>query len=125
MSSVIDPSSFFVQKVGPSSVALDKLVQEMTAVYDQNCQSMKINKIDKGSIVAAKNSLDGSWYRAKVANIVTDDYDDSIVDVDVDFVDYGDCETKTLQELCQIKPEFLTLNFQAISAAMADMKPIK
>ena len=123
--SISDPSSFYVQKVGPTSVALDKLGQDMTAFYEQNGSSMKLGKFDKGSIVAAKNSMDGSWYRAKVANITIDDYDDSIVDVEVDFVDFGDFERKSLEDLCQIKPEFLQLKFQAIPSSMADIKPVK
>ena len=97
----------------------------MTAFYEQNGSSMKLGKFDKGSIVAAKNSMDGSWYRAKVANITIDDYDDSIVDVEVDFVDFGDFERKSPEDLCQIKPEFLQLKFQAIPSSMADIKPVK
>jgi len=123
--SISDPSCFYVQKVGPTSVALDKLGQDMTSFYDQNSESMKLDKVEKGTIVATKNLLDGTWYRAKVTNIVTDEYDDSIVDVEVDFVDFGDYESKSIQELCQIKQEFLKLKFQAIPASMAEIKPIK
>ena len=97
----------------------------MTSFYDQNSESMKLDKVEKGTIVATKNLLDGTWYRAKVTNIVTDEYDDSIVDVEVDFVDFGDYESKSIQELCQIKQEFLKLKFQAIPASMAEIKPIK
>ena len=123
--SISDPSCFYVQKVGPTSVALDKLGQDMTSFYDQNSESMKLDKVEKGTIVATKNSLDGTWYRAKVTTIVTDEYDDSIVNVEVDFVDFGDYESKSIQELCQIKQEFLKLKFQAIPASMAEIKPIK
>ena len=123
--SLSDPSCFYVQKVGPSSVALDKLGQDMSAFYEQNRQSMKLGKIEKGSIVATKNSLDGSWYRARVANVTSDDYDDSVVDVEVDFVDYGDFEKKSSEDVCQIRSEFLELKFQAIPACMADIKPVK
>ena len=34
VSAVADPGHFYVQKVGPKSVELDKLVQEMTGYYD-------------------------------------------------------------------------------------------
>ena len=35
VANMVDPERFFVQKVGPSSIALDKLVQEMTNYYEQ------------------------------------------------------------------------------------------
>ena len=35
VSHITDPSLFYVQKVGVSSITLDKLVQDMTAYYEQ------------------------------------------------------------------------------------------
>jgi hypothetical protein len=75
--------------------------------------------------VAAQQSTDDSWYRAKVMQIITDDYDESKIQVDVEIVDFGDCERKSLASLCQLKEDFLKLNFQAISVSMADIKPSK
>ena len=127
VSSISDPSYFFVQKVGPTSIALDKLGQEMSAFYDEHETDLKINvnDIEKGSLVAAKYSTDENWYRAMVNKITIDDYDDSKVLLDIDFVDFGDFETKDLQEVCHLKEEFLKLKFQAIPATLADVKPIK
>ena len=34
VASIADPGHFYVQKIGPSSVELDKLVEDMTAFYD-------------------------------------------------------------------------------------------
>lgn len=127
VSSISDPSYFFVQKVGPSSIALDKLGQDMTAFYEQHQDDHKVKQeeIDQGSIVVAKYSTDKNWYRARINKITIDDYDETQVDVEVDFVDFGDFETKAIEEICQIKDEFLSLKFQAIPAKLADTKPAK
>ena len=127
VSSISDPSFFYVQKSGPASVALDKLVQDMTSFYEQNEDTCKVemDTLVKGSVVATKSSTDGSWYRARVADIILDDYDDSKVCVEVDFVDFGDFESKSLHELCEIKKQFLKLKFQAIPASLADVKPAR
>ena len=45
VSSITDPSFFYVQKVGPSSIALDKLVQEMTAHYEQDYNRVTLLKV--------------------------------------------------------------------------------
>ena len=54
-----------MQKVGAESANLDKLGREMTEFYEQTSEMMKLkgDHVTKGLIVAAKNSLDGSWYR--------------------------------------------------------------
>ena len=45
VSSVRDPDLFYVQKVGPSSVALDKLSQEMTAYFEQDFNKVNLVKV--------------------------------------------------------------------------------
>lgn len=126
VSSISHPGSFHVQKVGPTSIALDKLVQDMTNYYEQHHQFASVeSNLEIGTLVAAKQATDGNWYRAKVSNINKDDYDDSIIDVQVEIVDFGHEETKTLDELCVIKDQFLKLKCQAIKACMADIKPVK
>ena len=48
VSSITNPGQFFVQKVGPRSIALDKLVQDMSAFYDQdhNRDSFVLKKVE-------------------------------------------------------------------------------
>ncbi len=127
VSSICNPGHFYVQKVGPTSIALDKLVQDMTAFYDQdeNREAYKLvpDALAVNDIVAVRFTSDGSWYRAKVAEIITDDYDEDNIQVIVDFVDFGDCETKSLDSVCDLKEEFLKLSFQAIPVTLADIKP--
>ena len=65
VSSVKDPSAFFVQKKGPGSIKLDKLVKEMTEFYEadvnRNLTGLSEDKCEVGDLVAAKNSYDGEW----------------------------------------------------------------
>ena len=73
--------------------------------------------------MAVQNIVDSNWYRAKIENILVDDYDDSKVEVEIFFVDYGDTEKKTVSEVYELPNEFLKLKFQAIPCCMADIKP--
>lgn len=68
---------------------------------------------------------DGSWYRAKVVKITVDDYDESQIESQVEFLDFGLSESKDLSELFSLKPEFLKLKFQSISACLAQVKPVE
>ena len=49
VSFITDPSFFYIQKVGPGSIALDKLVQDMSTYYDQDYN--KVNIVEKVSKV--------------------------------------------------------------------------
>ena len=127
VSSILHPSQFYVQKVGPESVALDKLVQDMTAYYD-NPANRKLNELTKvmpGDLVCSCISSDNNWYRARVVAVILpeDEYDDTLVEVDIDFVDFGDCERKSITGVCKLLNEFLNLNFQAIECCLADVGP--
>lgn len=131
VSSVKDPGMFFVQKKGPGSIKLDKLVKEMTEFYEtdlnRSLSAMGEDNCEVGDLVAAKNSYDGEWYRAKVFKIFKDedDYDrTAVAHVELEFVDYGDTEKQKVSEICNLKIEFLSLSFQAIECAMADIEPV-
>ncbi len=107
---------------------MDKLVKEMTDYYESNV-NRQLSGISQetcavGDLVAAKSAYDDKWYRGKVVDIVKDDYDESTEpELELDFVDFGDAERKKLSEVCDLKTEFLALNFQAIECAMADIEP--
>ena len=54
---------------------------------------------------------------------MVDEYDDSKVELDLDFLDFGDHGTKPKEEVFDLRTEFLKLNFQAIACSMANIKP--
>ena len=125
VSSVNSPNDFHVQKVGPKSVELDKLVQNMSSWYesDDNQLECSLTRIEVGDLVAAKCAPDGSWYRARVINVTEDEYEEGNFQVELYFVDFGEEDGKRLTECFQLKEEFLQLSFQAISCKLADVKP--
>jgi len=128
VSSISDPSKFYVQKVGPQSIELDRLAEEMSSYYDLEANRLNSTldgeDVVEGDIVAAKFSSDNKWYRAKVVSVLPDDYDETQTEIDVDFVDFGDYERMLRTEVCKIRPEFLKLTFQAIDCALAHVEPL-
>ena len=127
VSSILTPSQFYVQKVGPQSVALDKLVQEMTAYYEitANQKINELTNVNAGDFVASQINSDNNWYRARVVDVIIpkDEYDEGLIEVDIDFVDFGDCERKSVTSVFKLLDGFLSLNFQAIECCLADVGP--
>ena len=125
VSSICDPGKFYVQKVGPESVELDKLAQDMSSFYDvmANRELHIVSDVEEGDVVAARFSSDNVWYRAKVVDILPDEYDSSKTEVDVDFLDYGDFERMPVTEICCLKQDYLKLKFQAVECTLAHVKP--
>jgi len=125
VSSICSPSSFSIQKVGPESAELDRLTQTMTDYYkeDSNKVYHKLAYVNKGDIVACRFSSEESFYRARVVDFKEDTYDIEKSTVDLDFVDFGDCEEKVISEVYELKTEFLKLKFQAIQCSLAHIKP--
>merc|ERR1719192_1446102 len=93
VSAVATPGRFWVQKIGPHSV-------------------------DLGEIVAARYSDENSYYRARVISFREDTYDISRSSVDLDFVDFGDAEEKSIGEVFSLKTNFLKLKFQAVECTL-------
>jgi len=132
VSAISTPGAFWVQKIGPISVDLDKLTQNMTMYYDNpSNQSYHIlTKVEPGDIVVAKFSGDSSYFRARVVAFKLDEYDESKSKVDLDFVDFGDAEEKEISEIFGIRTDYLRLRFQAIQCALvgfnaSKLKPIE
>lgn len=83
-----------------------------------------IFQVCEGDLVAAQWQGDEKWYRAKVIKVIQDEYNEQLQKVDLDFVDFGDAETKNKEEVCELKTEFLKLNFQAIKCSLDGVKPM-
>jgi len=75
--------------------------------------------------VASQISSDNNWYRARVVNVIApeDEYDESLIEVDIEFVDFGDCERKSITSVFKLLNDYLNLNFQAIECCLADVGP--
>lgn len=124
VSSVASPSHFWLQLISPRAVELDHLVDDMTEYYskEENRKLHKLKEVKKGQIVASQFH-DEKWYRVEVFSVELDNNDPSKCQVDVFYVDYGDSAYYSLENLLELKPEFLQLKFQAIEASMAGIQP--
>ncbi|XP_071551549.1 tudor and KH domain-containing protein homolog isoform X2 [Panulirus ornatus] len=125
VSAVDSASHFWLQVVGPRSVQLDRLVTEMTEYYDseENRELHELEKVNIDSIVAAKFPHDNSWYRGKVCSYEHNETDPSQSLITVYYVDFGDTETIKMDCVCELRTDFLKLNFQAIECFLANIEP--
>ena len=148
ISSVESPSRFFIQKAGPQSKELDRLIEFMTDFYSNednrlqyaaskvwlwekylNSETgfllfLKIQLYDVGALVAVFILDDNCWYRATVVSIVElneDNIDDSILSVDI--LDFGDRLMIKQCYIANLNHEFLNLRFQAVECTLASIKP--
>ncbi|XP_076164200.1 tudor and KH domain containing protein papi [Ptiloglossa arizonensis] len=119
VSAMESPSQFWIQVVGPGTTALDKLVLEMTAYYneEENRELHILKNVTLGQVVAAKFSFDEQWYRAEVISTPEDGQ------CEVYFVDYGDHEIIQLDYVLELRTDFLSLRLQAIECSLANIKP--
>lgn len=77
-----------------------------------------------GGLVAALAPDDNCWYRAKVVLV---DLDESCTDeniISVVLVDFGDVVSVKQRYVANLRPDFLTMRFQAIECTLADVNPI-
>ncbi len=101
----------------------------MTEYYrsESNRRSHLLDDADvsAGCVVAARWPGDDRWYRARVVEVVRDEYDDGAEpQLDVDFVDFGDCDKKNRGEVFDLRADFLRLSFQAIECCLAGVEPM-
>uniref|UniRef100_A0A182PXE7 Tudor domain-containing protein n=1 Tax=Anopheles epiroticus TaxID=199890 RepID=A0A182PXE7_9DIPT len=125
VSTIVSPSKFFVQLVGPQSTELDLLVLSMTEYYNQS-QNRELHRLRKpylGQIVAAEFNADNKWYRAEISAILPNEFKPGEVVLDLFFVDYGDNQYTNPNEVYELKPDFLALRFQAIECFLARVEP--
>lgn len=68
-------------------------------------------------MVAAKFSYDNRWYRAEVIDIVEDSQ------CEVYFMDYGDVEILSTDNVLELCTDMLSLRLQAVECSLANTKP--
>lgn len=103
VSHVNSPASFYCQLV-QNSEKLDTLlgeIEEQAEMFDP------VNSLSEGMACMAKYSADEAWYRSVIARV-------SGNTVDVLFVDYGNSESTSKDDICNIPPGLFKLEAQAI-----------
>lgn len=94
----------------------------MTNFYDddKNKAKLQLNNVSVGDVVAAYFEGDSSWYRAQVLKVTEEDSKK----ISVFYLDFGDCAILNTNSICILKPEFLSIPFQAIECSLADVEPL-
>lgn len=125
VSAVDTAAHFWLQVVGSRSIQLDKLVTDMTEYYDcaDNRELEELDKVKEGDIVAAKFPHDNSWYRGRVCSYEHNELDPSKSLATVYYVDFGDTESIAMDNVCELRTDYLKLNFQAIECYLANIDP--
>ncbi|GBM55370.1 Tudor and KH domain-containing protein [Araneus ventricosus] len=123
VSAIVNPNKFWVQIAGSKSIQLDKLATEMTEFYNEgkNKEKFRPNYINVGDVVAAIFEVDNSWYRAQVVEVSGEGNDKKI---SLFYLDFGDSADVSPDLVCLIKPDFLSIPFQAIECSLYDVAPI-
>ncbi|KAF8782794.1 Tudor domain-containing protein 1 [Argiope bruennichi] len=96
------PFKFWCQLVDESEL-LEKLMSDIESQYMNNgAHPINAAALTPGAYCMAKYSDDESWYRAQIKSCELEKYE-------VFFIDYGNSEETSLNQLAAILPEFLTI----------------
>ncbi|XP_064610797.1 putative ATP-dependent RNA helicase TDRD12 [Liolophura sinensis] len=96
----------------------EELMSRMNKDSSQQKVVLDEKKIKAGTLCLANFYIDDNWYRAKIVSVGNDDK------VDVLFVDYGDTETMSVQDIREIPEKYLRLPFQAMECGLPDVAPV-
>lgn len=125
VSSVKNPSCFFVQSVGHQSGELDRLIEEMTDLYSQESfrQQLTAPVLEVGAYAAAYSDIDKCWYRAKIVSLERNEENAAESQVLVQFVDFGDTIALKLQDVATLRSDFFSMKLQAIECRLSAISP--
>ncbi|MPC44025.1 Tudor and KH domain-containing protein [Portunus trituberculatus] len=104
-----------------SSPSSDKFIEAYVSAVNSATHFWLQVTVD--SIVAAKFPYDDSWYRGKVCSFSHNEEDPQQSEVNVYYVDFGDTETIQMNNVCELRTDFLKLSFQAIECFLANISP--
>lgn len=125
VSAVEHPFHFWVQVIGTRAKELDKLVEEISSFYSSpsNQKLYELDEVKVGDYVAAPLDHDKSWYRGRIDYVEEESYSAQEKKITVYYVDFGDSEDMTLQNVYRLPEEFLQLPFQAIECTLTNVQP--
>ncbi|ELU14575.1 hypothetical protein CAPTEDRAFT_226977 [Capitella teleta] len=112
----VDPCRFWVQ-LSEQTSRLQHLMNRLESVYTALGPSdMTLPEVDVHLVVCAKFSEDENWYRAQVLAVQGNK-------VHLQYVDYGNDEWLTLDQIKQLKRAFLELPAQAVLCRLHGVEP--
>lgn len=117
VSSIVGGGHVFLQQpYHPTFHALERLDACMNKVYSSyQCPALPSPVAVNTVCVAA---YEGGWYRCQVVSV-----DESALQADIKYLDYGGYHTIAIDDLKQIRTDFLSLPFQAIECYLANISP--
>jgi len=117
VSSIVGGGHVFLQQpYHPTFHALERLDACMNKVYSTyQCPALPSPVALNTVCVAA---YEGGWYRCQVVSV-----DESSQQADIKYLDYGGYHTIAIDDLKQIRTDFLSLPFQAIECYLANISP--
>ena len=116
VASCVDAGHIFIKQMNnPTHVGLAPLEEAMLEAYQGDIPQL-LRPIAAGSLLAVKS--DCKIYRCQVVKFNEDS--DSC---DIKFVDHGGYTTVPVEDLCQLRDDFIRLPFQAIEVYLAHVLP--
>ncbi|XP_066998007.2 maternal protein tudor isoform X2 [Anabrus simplex] len=113
----INPEQFFCQIKTSNTLAAFK--DMMNSIQISNVGKAPLNHpVSIGTPVLAKFPLDGVLYRAEVKNVCGQSC------CVVQYVDYGNCETVSFENLWAIDLKFMNIPRQAVLCSLIGVKPV-
>ena len=112
---VYSPDEFYIQ-TEKNSEAIDELCTSLYKYFSTNKPSPLTHSPGVGSLVCAKFSQDGAWYRAEVLESATDYYR-------VKFIDYGNIEMVQLGDMAECPHKFISLPILASCCCLSGVTP--
>ena len=112
---VYSPSEFYIQTAA-SSEPLDELFTSLNNHFSTNKFERLSQSPSVGSLVCAKFSADGAWYRSEVMDISGDS-------CRVKFIDYGNTDVVSLSEMAECPPNFVSLPILSCRCSLGGVAP--
>jgi hypothetical protein len=116
VAATVDSGHIFIKQMhNPTHSGLAPLEQDMMEAYSLDFPKL-LRPIAIGSLLAVKS--DGKMYRCQVTK-----FNQEADTCDIKFVDHGGYTTVEINDLCQLRQDFITLPFQAIEVYLAHVSP--
>ncbi|GFS16808.1 RING finger protein 17 [Elysia marginata] len=119
---ICSPNDFLVQ-LSSNKRKLETLAHNINIWCRREASSKHIpNKVEVGSFVLAKYSVDKTWYRAKVLGLVEDRAGNS-QKVHVQYIDYGNEEEVSRKDLRTMEKRFMFYPIFTVRCSLKDVAP--
>jgi len=117
VSSIVGGGHVFLQQpYHPTFHALERLDACMAKLYSSSQCPALPSPLPVNTVCVA--AYEGGWYRCQVVSV-----DETSSQCDIKYLDYGGYHTLPIEDLRQIRTDFLSLPFQAIECYLANISP--